>query len=62
MKTEIYGIYSKEYDITFIMEEKFTDDDSPISLEVKGFYYGEPDDEANKTFYNDLKAEFDTND
>ena len=40
------------------MEECFTDDGEPVSLEVKGFYYGEPTEHDNKTFYGDLKADF----
>ena len=58
MKTEVYGIYAPNYDITFVMEEKFTEDGDPYSLEVKGFYYGEPDEQSNKTFYGDLIAHF----
>lgn len=58
MTTEVYGIYAHEYDITFVMEEKFTDDGEPYSLEVKGFYYGRPDEQANKVFYGDLIAHF----
>lgn len=58
MKTEVYGMYAPNYDITFVMEEKFTDDDEPVSLEVKGFYYGEPNEYCNKTFYGDLIAHF----
>lgn len=58
MKTEVYGIYAPDHDITFVMEECFTDNGEPISLEVKGFYYGEPDEQSNKTFYGDLIAHF----
>jgi hypothetical protein len=58
MRKEVYGIYTPDYDITFVMEEYFTDDGEPVSLEVKGFYYGEPTELDNKTFYGDLKAEF----
>lgn len=58
MRREVYGIYQKEYDLTFVMEEKFTDSGEPYTLEVKGFYYGEPDEEATKTFYGDLIARF----
>lgn len=54
---EVYGVYAPEHDLTFIMEETYNDDGEPVSLEVKGFYYGEPNDECNKTFYNDLKAD-----
>ena len=57
-KREVYGMYAPSYDITFIMEEYFTDDGVPISLEVKGFYYGEPNEYCNKEYYGDLKADF----
>jgi hypothetical protein len=40
------------------MEETFDDENNCVALEVKGFYFGEPNDSATKTFYNDLKAEF----
>lgn len=49
---KIYTVYSKEEDLTFIMEE------TESSLEVKGFYFGEPEDDATKKYYGDLKAEF----
>lgn len=58
MKREVYGIYQPNHDITFIMEELYNDNNEPISLEVKGFYYGEPNDNDIKTFYGDLRADF----
>lgn len=58
MKTEIFGIYSKEYDITFIVKQKWTDDNEPVSFEVKGFYHGEPDEQSNEEFYGKLRAEY----
>jgi hypothetical protein len=60
MKKEIYGVYAPDHDLTFIMEECITRDNEPISLEVKGFYYGEPNDYDNQTFYGDYKADFST--
>lgn len=57
MKKEVYGIYAPDHDITFVMEECFTDDGELVSLEVKGFYYGEPTEHYNKIFYGDLKAD-----
>lgn len=57
MNKEIYGMYCPDYDITFIMEEVRTEKGG--TLEVKGFYFGEPNDEDNKTFYNDTIAELD---
>ena len=58
MRTEVYGIYAPDHDITFVMEEKYTDDGEPYSLEVKGFYHGEPTDRDNKVFYGDLIAHY----
>lgn len=50
--TNIYTAYSKEADITFIME------DNDKTTRVAGFYYGEPDDKATKIYYGKLVAEF----
>lgn len=47
----IYTAYSKEADITFIMEDK------DKTTRVAGFYYGEPDDEDTKIYYGKLIAE-----
>lgn len=58
MKKVVYGVYAPDHDLTFIMEECITRDNEPISLEVKGFYYGEPNDYDNQTFYGDYKADF----
>jgi hypothetical protein len=56
-RKEIYSVFSQEADMTFIMEDVW-DGDDVISTEVKGFYYGMPNEEFNKSFYNDLKAEY----
>ena len=58
MKTKIFGIYCREHNITFVMEKVFDNEDKPVSLEVKGFYYGKPNNNDIKTFYNDYKADF----
>lgn len=62
IQNEIYGVYSFDHHMTFIMEDVYgvTDDDKivPISTEVKGFYYGEPNDKDIKTFYNNTKISF----
>lgn len=57
MKTEIYTVYSNDSDITFIMENTYSGDDL-VSTEVKGFYFGEPEDELTKNYYGELKANF----
>lgn len=51
--SKIYTAYSQEADITFIME------DTKNTTSVRGFYYGEPNDEDTKIFYGALTAEFD---
>lgn len=43
MKT-IYTIYTKEDDMTFIMEE------DEKTLSVVGFYFGKPDEESTEMF------------
>lgn len=45
-------VYSEEADMTFILKE----DES--SVEVVGFYYGEPDSKATEEFIGKLKATF----
>ena len=55
---KIHTCYSSNTDITFIIEEVFKNNE-PVSMEVKGFYFGEPNEEKTKQFYGDLKAEFD---
>ena len=54
---KLESCYSPSYDITFIMEETYKDGEI-ISSEVKGFYYGEPDEEATKEFNGKLKATY----
>lgn len=56
MRTAIYTVYSKESDLTFIMEDTYNNDDL-VSTEVKGFYYGEPKDKFTKEYYGELKAD-----
>ena len=57
IKVVVEGIYCEESDITFIMENTYIEGYLKKS-EVKGFYFGTPDEEKNKTFYNDLVVEF----
>ena len=57
MRKEIYTTYASDTDITFIMEDTWSGEDI-VSTEVKGFYYGEPNEEATKQFYGGLKAIF----
>ena len=55
MNKTIYETYSPDTDMTFILEDTFKDDDL-ISTEVKGFYFGKPNDEYTKQFYGKMKA------
>lgn len=57
-RKEIYTCYAPSADMTFIMEDTYKGENC-ISTEVKGFYFGKPDNEATKQFYGDLKAEYD---
>ena len=56
--TEITTAYSAEGDMTFILRETTRPNGEPISTEVVGFYYGEPDEESTKNFIGKLKAEY----
>ena len=57
-KKEIYAVYSREGDMTFIMEDTYNESGEPLSTECVGFYYGEPDDESTAYFIGKLKAEY----
>jgi len=57
MKKVVYTVYAKEDDLTFIMEDTYKDD-VVISKEVKGFYFGEPQEEFTKDYYGEIKADF----
>ena len=55
----VYEIYSKDHNITFIMEDIYDEEyEYLLSTSVKGFYYGEPDEELTAKYYGDLKADF----
>lgn len=57
-KKTIYDVYSREGDMTFIMEDTFDADGEILSTECVGWYHGEPDDESTAYFNGKLKAEF----
>ena len=50
MKKVIYGFYSAEGDITFIMEDAFNEEGLLVSQAVVGFYYGKQAEEFNRQF------------
>lgn len=58
-RTEIYPVHNSRNDITFIMEDVYKgNDEYLVSTEIKGFYYGNPDEENNRKYYGKLKANF----
>lgn len=50
----VYTVYSEKSDMTFIMKE--TPDGNKQTISVVGFYFGEPNEEATKTFNGSLMA------
>lgn len=55
--TKVYQGYSDELDITTIFEDTLIADEV-VSTEIKGFYYGRPDNEGLESFYGKSKATF----
>lgn len=55
--TTIRTPYFESEDKTLIFEYIYMDD-KLLSCELKGFYYGEPNEEDTKIYYGKLKAEF----
>ena len=58
MKKELFAVYAREHDMTFIMEETTDKKGECISTEDVGFYYGEPTEEDTKFFKGKRKAKF----
>ena len=54
---EIVEVYSYDADMTFILKDVYWGD-TPISREVVGFYYGEPNKLATKECMGRLKVEY----
>ena len=57
MRINIYTVYSEEADMIFIMKDTL-EGKSIISIEVVGFYWGEPNKEATQGYYGSLKVEY----
>lgn len=57
MQTKVYPIYSESADITFIMQDLYSNN-TLLSTEVIGFYYGSPDEQLTKQYTNDPIAAF----
>jgi hypothetical protein len=58
MKKELYSVYAKEDDITFVMEDTINENGKITAVECVGFYYGEPTEEDTRFFKGKLKADF----
>lgn len=56
--TEIRTEYSASGDMTFILRETTNANGDPVSTEVVGFYYGEPNDWDTRNYIGHLKAEY----
>lgn len=57
IEKNIENVYCKSTDITFIMEHTYVNNELK-KIEVKGFYFGEPNEEDTKEFYNKISAKF----
>lgn len=55
---KIISGYIPTMDITVIFEDTYNSNDDLIKQELKGFYYGQPNEQYDKEFYNDLVATF----
>lgn len=57
LESRIYAVYSASEDITFVMREEYdTCTEEVVTLEVTGFYHGEPDARSTKEFNGRRKA------
>lgn len=50
MRKELETAYAADSDMTFIIENTYDEDDEILKIEVVGFYFGEPDEEATKMY------------
>lgn len=57
MKKIISG-YIPTMDITVIFEDTYNSNDDLMKQELKGFYHGQPNEQYDNEFYNDLVATF----
>lgn len=56
------AVYAKNEDMTFIVVDEIDESTGEVlSIEVTGFYFGEPDDEATETFDGKPKAVYSAN-
>ena len=58
-ESRLYPVYCEHEDLTFVMREEYdTCTGEVITLEVTGFYYGEPNPVDTKEFNGKRKATF----
>lgn len=59
IKDRIFPVYAERDDITFVMIEQYDEcTEDVVSLEVVGFYHGEPDPVSTKEFVGKRKATY----
>jgi hypothetical protein len=57
--SRVYSIYSSSYDITFIIEDRWSRKTGELlSTTCKGFYYGTPNETDTREFYGRLTAKY----
>lgn len=58
MEKHIYTAYAEANDMTFIMVDTLDKSGNPISTECVGWYFGEPSEDATKSYCGALKATY----
>lgn len=58
MEEKIFTVYAESNDMTFIMKETLNIEEDIKTLEVVGFYHGEPNDEYTQINIGFLRSEF----
>ena len=53
VKKEVYTVYAERDDMTFIMEDSYNEY-GDVETHVKGFHYGEPNENSITFYYGDL--------
>lgn len=57
MSVDYTEVYSRSADMTFIMENCYSNGELK-SIECKGWYFGEPDHDKDTEYFGKLKATF----
>lgn len=60
IKCKPYGVYSPNYDITFVMQDTIDSKTGEVlTTKVTGFYYGEPEDRYNELYNGKPTCKYD---